>query len=110
MRNYKKLSRCLLLSALLAVWVFSPQDAKAAIVSSVQTGTTTSTANGTVTVPITLVDPAKSFLIFQTRHNSNRPPGSELRGRIATPTSLEFVRVTDGVAPEPVTITIQWYL
>ncbi len=69
-----------------------------------------STSNGTVTVSITSVDTTKSFLIFQTRHNSNRPPGSEIRGRIATPTSLEFVRVTDGVTPEPVTITIHWYV
>jgi hypothetical protein len=77
-------------------------------VNSFQTGTGASIANGTLTVPIASVDPAKSFLLFNTRHDSNRPVGSVLRGRLATSTSLEFVRVTD--EPVPVTITIQWYV
>lgn len=76
--------------------------------ASVQTGTATSSANGTLTVPISAVDPARSFLIFNTRHNSNRPVGSMVRGRIATSTSLEFVRVTNEATP--VAISIQWYV
>jgi hypothetical protein len=77
-------------------------------VNQVLTGQTTSSANGTVTVVIASVDPTKSFLMFGTRHNLNRPVGSEVRGRIASSTTLEFVRVTDEAAP--VTITIRWYV
>lgn len=81
-------------------------DAGAAPIKSVQSGTAVSSGNGTVTVTINPVDMTKSFVIFQTRHNSNRPPGSMIRGRIATASSLEFVRVTN----ETTTMTIQWYV
>lgn len=77
-------------------------------VNQVLTGQATSSANGTVTVAIAAVDPTKSFLMFGTRHNLNRPVGSEVRGRIASSTSLEFVRVTNEGAP--VIITIRWYV
>jgi hypothetical protein len=77
-------------------------------VGSVQSGTTASNANGTRTVVIAAVDPARSFLLFNTRHNSNRPVGSMVRGRIATATTLQFVRVTNEAAP--VTINIRWYV
>lgn len=77
--------------------------------STVQTGTATSVANGTLTVPIpTAVNMAGSFLIFNTRHNSNRPVGSMVRGRIATAATMEFVRVTNEGVPVP--ITIRWYV
>lgn len=66
--------------------------------------------NGTVTVNLpTAVDPARAFLIFNARSNSNRPTGSFVRGRIATPTTLEFVRVTNEGAGMP-PINIQWYV
>lgn len=74
--------------------------------SNVQKGTTTSTAEGTTTVPIGAVDPTKAFLIFTSRHSSNRPVGSEIGGRLASATSIEFVRVSDEAAP--VTMTIEW--
>jgi hypothetical protein len=77
-------------------------------VNQVLTGQSTSSANGTVTVPIAAVDPARSFLMFGSRHNSNRPVGSVIRGRIATSTTLELVRVTNEAAP--VTVTIRWYV
>ncbi|MDC4228074.1 MAG: hypothetical protein MPW15_28545 [Candidatus Manganitrophus sp.] len=77
---------------------------------SVQTGTANATADGTFTVNIpSAVVPARSFLIFNARHNSNRPVGSYIRGRIASATTLEFVRVTDegpGMPP----INIRWYV
>ncbi|HEY4612413.1 MAG TPA: hypothetical protein VII11_05480, partial [Bacteroidota bacterium] len=80
---------------------------------AVQKGTTTISSNGgtnTVTVTLgTAIDPTKSFLIFQTRHNGNRPVNSFLRGRIASSTTLEFVRVSDETAPG-VTMNIQWYV
>ena len=77
-------------------------------VQSFQKGSTTNAVNGTTTVTIASVDTTKAFLIFSTRHSSNRPVGSLLRGRIAGATTLEFVRVTNEGAP--VTITIQWYV
>jgi signal peptidase I len=74
--------------------------------AAVQRGTATSSANGTVTVAITSVDTTKSFLLFSSRHNNNRPVGSLIRGRLASATSLEFVRVTN---ESPVsTMTIEW--
>jgi hypothetical protein len=75
-------------------------------VKTLQKGTATSSGNGTVTVAITAVDPAKSFLIFNLRSNSPRPVGSGLAGRLASSTTLEFWRVTD----ETSTIQIQWYV
>jgi hypothetical protein len=73
---------------------------------TVQSGTTTNAVNGTTTVTITAVDPARSFLLFSTRHNSNRPVGSQIGGRLASSTSVQFIRVTDQAPPN--TITIQW--
>ncbi len=74
----------------------------------VQSGTVANTANGTQVVTITSVDTTKSILFFQTRSDSNRPVASEVRGRLASATTIEFIRATDeGV---PATINIQWYL
>lgn len=77
-------------------------------VKSVQSGTVTNAANGVTTVGISPVNMTKSFLIFNSRHDSGRPVGSEIRGRIATPTTLEFARVTNEAIPTP--ITVQWYV
>ena len=74
--------------------------------TTVQSGSTTSTANGIKTVTITSVDTTKAFLLFSTRHDLNRPVGSEVSGRIANSTTLEFNRGTDEASP--VTITIEW--
>ncbi|MBL4681843.1 MAG: LamG domain-containing protein [Pseudomonadales bacterium] len=80
--------------------------AHGATVKIVQSGTTQSTGNGTVTVNVSSVDMNKSFLIFQITTNSNRPPGSTLIGKLASTTTLEFIRNTN----ETSTIDIQWYL
>jgi hypothetical protein len=74
--------------------------------ATTQNGTASNATNGTTTVTITAVDPTKAFLMFTSRHNSNRPVGSALRGRIASATSIEFVRVTD--EGSPTTIGIEW--
>ena len=76
---------------------------------SVQNGTATSSANGVVSVSITTVDPTLSFLMFSSRHDSNRPVGSMIRGRLnATGDAVEFERVTDEATP--VTMTMEWYV
>jgi hypothetical protein len=77
-------------------------------IKHVQSGTAVSAANGIITVPISQVNMSRSFLIFNSRHDSNRPVGSEIGGRLATPTTLEFERVTNEIAPVP--MTIQWYV
>jgi len=59
-------------------------------------------------IPISAVDMTKAFLMFNARHDGGRPVNSEIRGRIAAPTTLEFVRVTNEAVPVP--ITIQWYV
>ncbi len=77
----------------------------AAVIKGVQSGTAVSSGNSVVSVGITGVDPAKSFLVFQTRSSSNRPPGSMIIGRLnAGGTAVEFVRTTT----ETSTIDIQW--
>ncbi|MFT6438052.1 MAG: hypothetical protein ACJAVI_006138, partial [Candidatus Azotimanducaceae bacterium] len=91
--------------AIVGIIVFVPLT-QAAVVNSVQSGTTSSTGNGTLTVNVASVDTSKSFLIFQTRHASNRPVGSTIRGELASSTQLEFTHVSN----ENATIEIQWYL
>lgn len=76
--------------------------------ATVQSGTATNSASGTQTVTISSVDPAKAFLIFSTRHNSNRPVGSVLGGQIASATTIEFHRNTNEGPPSD--IDIQWYV
>ena len=90
-----------------------PGTAFAAVAQQVQSGTVTNAANGIQVVNIAGVDPAKSFLIFETRHAGNRPVAALLRGRIpiacANPcTTIEFERVTNEGAPTA--INIQWYV
>ena len=102
--------RGVLLAALIG-WIIGgavADSAHAAVISSVQTGTVVSTVDGTLTVTITSVNPAQSVLFFETRHNSDRPVGSMVRGRLATATTLEFTRVTNDANPVP--ITIRWYV
>src|SRR3954452_5505142 len=84
----------------------SASSCLAAEAKTIQKGTATSTGNGTTTVAINAVDTTKAFLMFNLNSNLDRPPGSEVRGRVASATTLEFIRVTD----ETSTINIQWYL
>jgi hypothetical protein len=91
-----------------ALLVAGAAPAGGALLSSVQTGTAVSTSAGTVTVPITSVDTTRSFLVFQMRSNSNRPVGSYFRGRLASATSVEFVRATNEATPAQV--DIRWYV
>ncbi len=95
------MSRLLILFVLL----LGSTGLSAAVVKGVQSGTAVSTGNGVVSVSIGAVDPAKSFLVFQTRSSSNRPPGAMIIGRLnAGGTAVEFVRATT----ETSTIDIQW--
>jgi len=94
--------------ALLVALAVAASPARAALLSSVQTGTATSTGPGIVAVAIAAVDTTKSFLVFQTRSDSDRPVASYLRGRLASSTSIEFERASDEASPLPV--DIQWYV
>ncbi len=75
---------------------------------TVQSGTTTNSANGTQTVSISSVDPTRAFLLFSTRHNSNQPRGSFIGGEIASATTVEFNRNTSESTPAD--IDIRWYV
>ena len=113
-RNLCIVPRLAALGALgLAALLLGRGTALAAVAQQVQSGTAVNTANGIQVINISGIDPSKSFLIFETRHNFNRPVASALRGRLpiacANPcTTIEFERVTnEGV---PVSINIQWYV
>ena len=79
-----------------------------AVLSGVQSGSQVISVSGATEININSVDPSKSFLIFQTRHNSNRPVGSVLRGRIKDSNTLEFVAVSD--ASISIDMGLQWYV
>jgi len=91
--------------ALLLLLTLCSGPLQAAELEGLQRGTATSTANGTLTVALAdAVDPSRSVLFFSTRHDSNRPPGSTLRGSLASATTLEFERVSSESAP----IDVHW--
>ena len=78
-----------------------------AVIKGVQSGTLTSTGNGTNTATLaTPVNPAGAFLIFNTRHNSSAPGGSMIRGSLTSSNTVTFVRATT----ETSTMNIQWYV
>lgn len=106
--NHDRFGFTLRVLAAAGVWVFFHGPADAADLSSLQSGTTISSVNGSLWIPVQPVDPARSILIFQTRHRSQRPVASMLRGRIASPRTLEFARSTN--EPSPLPISIQWYV
>ncbi|HNT36143.1 MAG TPA: hypothetical protein PKH07_14250, partial [bacterium] len=81
---------------------------ESATIQGVQSGILEIASNGAFSVPINAIDPTKSFLIFQIRHNSDRPGGSLVGGRISSPTLLEFVRTTEELSPG--SIAVQWYV
>lgn len=86
----------------------SPSAASCFYRATVQTGTTTSTGNGTTTVTISSVNTAKAFLLFSLSGDQDRPISYEIGGRLASSTTLEFIRVSDN-APM-VNVSIRWYV
>jgi Peptidase family C25 len=101
--------RWVVLAAVAATFVLAPSVAQAAVVQSVQTGIATSNADGVMTVPIPVaINPTQSALFFDSSHDSNRPTSSAVAGRIASATTLEFVRATDETPPG--TMEIRWYV
>lgn len=88
------------------VLAVAAHGASAATLSSIQTGETAITTNGTTSVTINSVDTTKAFLVFSLRSNSDRPVGSTVRGTLASSTSIEFLRNTNESSPS--TITARW--
>ena len=86
-----------------------PMNARpSAVLKSVQIGDFTSAVNGVTTVNIAPVNTSKTFLMMNSRHDSNRPVGSEIMGTIMNGTTLEFTHSTDEPSPSP--ISVQWYV
>lgn len=73
---------------------------------SVQKGQHTNSSAGTAAIPITAVDPTKSFLVFSASSNSNEADESIVMGELASATSIEFTRNTDNGAPSDV--VVEW--
>jgi len=87
---------------------FSVSSCVQSTVNSVQSGTAILPGNGTVTTSISTVDPTKTFLQFSTASTGNVPGGSTVRGRIASGTQLEFVRVSGETSPAA--ISVRYYV
>ena len=103
-RATAKIRRALLLISLVLLPVHTLHAAEVKVIYK---GSAVSTNEGTVTVNLPApVDMSKSVLFFQTRHNSDRPPGSMVRGVLTSPTQLNFIRVTN----QSSTINIEWQL
>lgn len=75
-------------------------------VAGVQTGQVTNSAEGTQTVTLTAVDPARSIAFITVRSNSSRPADSTVLANLASATELELTRRTDD--PTPPDITVEW--
>lgn len=102
--------RIIRLSVCVFLWLATLPVSAAAVFEGIQSGSFThQTTNGTRNQTITLssaIDPSKSYLIFQSRHNSADPGGSMIRGRIRDANTLEFESVFDSTR----TINVQWYI
>jgi len=86
--------------------VFSTRDCFDAQLGSVQHGQTINSVDGTQSVPITSVDPTRSFLMVSMRSAANEPADSMLQAQLVSPTAIELTRRTD--APGPAPIVIDW--
>ncbi len=73
---------------------------------SVQSGQHVNDTDGVSSVAITAVDPAASFLLMSHTSSVDEPDESMIAGRLASATSLEFVRATDDVPPAD--IVVEW--
>ncbi len=89
------------------IFIFvKPQVNNAAVLSSIQKGTTILAANSiSITQVITAVNLSQSFLVFSIRTNSNRPDGFMIGGGISATNQLEFIRDVGVGSPA---VTIEW--
>lgn len=85
---------------------FSTRPCFDARLGSVQTGQHTNDTAGTDVVPITVVDPSRSFLLMSTSSDSDEPDESMVAGRLASANTIEFVRNTNDTPPAD--IVIEW--
>ncbi len=80
---------------------FDPQ------LTSIQQGETVHAIDGTVSVPITAVDPTDAFVVASLRSDSNQPADSVVQVDLSPGgTAVELVRSTDAVTPP--SITVAW--
>ncbi|MFN8024162.1 MAG: DUF2341 domain-containing protein [Acidimicrobiales bacterium] len=85
---------------------FTARDCYDAQLRGVQRGTATSTSNGVSTIAIAAVDPARSFVLFSASSASGQPDESSVSVRLASSTSLQLVRASDGAPPG--TVQVEW--
>ena len=85
--------------------LFAASDCFDPELGSVQTGETIHAVDGTVTVPITPVDPTSSFVTATVRSNDPEPVDSTVQVRLAAGgTAVELERATDEAVPPPVPV------
>ena len=84
-----------------------PPLAQAAVVNSVQSGTTTiASSSSSRSVTITSVDTSKAFLVFSSTVNDADPQDSQVTGQLTNSTTVTFQRNSNGFS----TVDIDWYV
>lgn len=74
---------------------------------SIQSGTTVHNVDGTISEPITAVDPTEAFVVASLRSNSGEPADSTVLVELAGGgTAVDLTRSTD--AGSPPSITVEW--
>ncbi len=86
---------------------FTTGECHDAQLTSVQSGTTSHAANGTITTPITAVDPAEAFVLASIRSTADEPADTTARVELGGGgTTVDVIRTTDAGAPPAV--TVEW--
>ncbi len=83
-------------------------DGRTPTVSALQKGTTRITGTTSVTLPTIAVAAERTFLLFAVRGSGDHAADVAVRGRLASDTSLEFLRPLDLGAPTAV--DVEWSL
>lgn len=85
---------------------FTTRECYDARLQAVQHGSVSSSTDGISAVPITPVDPARTFVVFSASSASGEPDESTVTVRLASATALEVVRSSDGAPPG--TLQVAW--
>jgi hypothetical protein len=72
----------------------------------VQKGSLTNNTTGTTSVTVNAVTMSRAFLLYTVRMNNSNPDRAEIAGRLASSTSIQFVRSSSVTAP----LTVEWTL
>lgn len=85
---------------------FSTRACYDARLQGVQRGSVSSSTDGTTSIAIAPVDPARAFVLFSASSAAAEPDESSVSVRLASATSLDVVRASDGAPPG--TVEVEW--